>query len=234
LQGLSKIEILLEESAMLHAQSITKRYPGAEKAAVENLNLRVRAGEFLSILGRSGSGKSTLLHMLSSLVRPDSGRILFQGRDIRAASEAERNHLRGRDFAVIFQQHHLLPYLSAWENILLPFLSDFRPVKEQYLDEAHTMLQRVGLTHKKNARPGNLSGGEQPRVAIARALVRGARILFADEPTGSLDSVTGTSIIDLLHELNADGLTIVMVTHNPEFARQSSRAVTMSDGRIIN
>ncbi|MDR1489566.1 MAG: ATP-binding cassette domain-containing protein, partial [Desulfovibrio sp.] len=165
---------------------------------MDNLELRVRAGEFLSIVGRSGSGKSTLLHILSSLILPDSGRIFFRGQDICAAPEAVRNRLRGEDFAVVFQQHHLLPYLSALENVLLPFLSGFATVRQAHLASAHAVLQRVGLSHKKNSRPGNLSGGEQQRVAIARALVRGAQVLFADEPTGSLDSATGTSVMHLL------------------------------------
>jgi putative ABC transport system ATP-binding protein len=219
---------------MLYAKTITKQYPGAQKPAVDHLDLHVRAGEFLSILGRSGSGKSTLLHILSSLVRPDSGQVLFQGEDIGAAPESARNILRGKEFAVVFQQHHLLPYLSALENTLLPFLGGFAPVKAGQVAAARAMLRRVGLDHKENSRPGELSGGEQQRVAIARALARGARILFADEPTGSLDSATGAAIIQLLHELNAEGLTIVMVTHNPEFAGQTSRALTMADGKIAH
>jgi putative ABC transport system ATP-binding protein len=221
-------------SFMIKANSIVKCYAGSEKPAVDNLDLHIKEGEFLSILGRSGSGKSTLLHILSSLIKPDSGTIFFHDLDICSAEEEERNDLRGKEFAVVFQQHHLLPYLTALENVLLPFLGSFTSLRKQQIASARNMLERVGLAHKENSRPGKLSGGEQQRVAIARALVRGACVLFADEPTGSLDFVTGTSIIDLLHELNSEGLTIVMVTHNNEFADKSSRVVKMADGKIIN
>ncbi|MDR2502789.1 MAG: ABC transporter ATP-binding protein [Deltaproteobacteria bacterium] len=218
---------------LLHALNLVKTHPGAEKPAVDHLNMHLEQGEFLSILGRSGSGKSTLLHILSSLILPDAGKVLFQGRDICAAPDNERNHLRRRDFAVVFQQHHLLPYLSALENVLLPFLRGLSPITAQEQDNARRMLEKVGLSGKENSLPGRLSGGEQQRVAIARALARGARILFADEPTGSLDSVTGTSIIQLLRDLNREGLSIIMVTHNPEFASWTSRSITMGDGRTL-
>jgi putative ABC transport system ATP-binding protein len=224
---------MTEEAVMIKADSLVKCYAGSEKPAVDALDLHILAGEFVSIVGRSGSGKSTLLHILSSLIKPDSGTVLFHDLDICAASEEQRHHLRGKEFAVVFQQQHLLPYLTAVENVLLPFLDSFAPVKAQQVASARTMLERVGLGHKEHARPGKLSGGEQQRVAIARALVRGARVLFADEPTGSLDFATGTSIIELLHELNTDGLTIVMVTHNDEFARTSNRVLRMADGKIF-
>jgi putative ABC transport system ATP-binding protein len=217
---------------MLKATSIVKRYAGADKPAVNHLDLQVRSGEFLSIVGRSGSGKSTLLHILSSLIKADSGSVFFRGEDICSASEARRNQLRGGDFAVVFQQHYLLPYLSVLENVLLPFLGSFRPVKPAHILKAREILKRVELGSKENARPGRLSGGEQQRVAIARALVRGACILFADEPTGSLDFATGESIMNLLRELNAGGLTVVMVTHNDEFAGRSDRVLRMADGEI--
>ncbi|MDR2726450.1 MAG: ABC transporter ATP-binding protein [Deltaproteobacteria bacterium] len=217
---------------MLQALTVTKRYPGADKAAVDNLSLTIQPGEFLGILGRSGSGKSTLLHILSSLILPDSGQVLLRGIDICAASEHTRNHLRRTEFAVVFQQHHLMPYLSALENVLLPFMGGLTPVTAAERAIACDMLARVGLADKAAAQPGKLSGGEQQRVAIARALTRGARILFADEPTGSLDSATGASIMSLLADLNRDGMTVVMVTHNPEYAGQAHRIITMADGRI--
>jgi len=218
---------------MLQVRGITKRYPGADRPAVDDLDLDIRAGEFLSLLGRSGSGKTTLLNMLSSLVLPDSGRILFEDGDICACSEKERNRLRREVFAVVFQQHHLMPYLTALENVLLPFLHGFSPVRAVNYAHARRMLEQVGLAGMENSPPGKLSGGEQQRVAIARALVRGARVLFADEPTGSLDSATGASIMALLRQVNKDGVTIVMVTHNPEYAKQGDRAVIMADGRIM-
>jgi putative ABC transport system ATP-binding protein len=218
---------------MIKAISVVKHYAGAEKPAVDHLDLEIQAGEFLSIVGRSGSGKTTLLHILSSLVKPDSGRVLFQGQDICVVSEKRKNDLRGRKFAMVFQQHHLLPYLSALENVLLPFLGTWTPLGKQHAVMARDMLKRVGLEHKENSLPGKLSGGEQQRVAIARALVRGATVLFADEPTGSLDFATGLSIMKLLHEFHDDGVTIVMVTHNDEFAAQASRTVKMADGKIL-
>jgi putative ABC transport system ATP-binding protein len=217
---------------VIQATALVKRYAGSEKPAVDDLDLHVRSGEFLSIVGRSGSGKSTLLHILSSLIKPDAGTVFFNGLDICSAPEETRNRLRGREFAVVFQQHHLLPYLTALENVLLPFLDRFRPVQPRDLASARGLLERVGLGAKHHSRPGKLSGGEQQRVAIARALVRGARVLFADEPTGNLDSATGASIMELLHEFNREGLTIVMVTHNDEFANTSSRVVRMADGKI--
>ena len=217
---------------MLHATNITKIYPGAEKPAVHNVDLAIRPGEFVSILGRSGSGKSTLLNIFSSLVLPDSGKVVYDGLNICSCSEKERNRLRGTEFAVIFQQHHLMPYLTALENVLLPFMSGIRPVSMKDRKNAQDMLERVGLTGKETARPGKLSGGEQQRVAIARALTKGARVLYADEPTGSLDFETGSSIMDLLLSLNADGMTVVMVTHNPEYARQAHTSITMIDGHI--
>jgi len=219
---------------MIRANSLVKCYAGSEKPAVDHLDLHIRQGEFVSIVGRSGSGKSTLLHILSSLIKPDAGTVFFHDLDICSASEKKRNHLRGKEFAVVFQQQHLLPYLTAIENVLLSFLDSFVPINKQHIASARKMLELVGLGHKEHSRPGKLSGGEQQRVAIARALVRGARVLFADEPTGSLDFATGTSIIELLHGLNKDGLTIVMVTHNDEFANTSSRVIRMADGKIVN
>ena len=217
---------------MIRARAVTKQYPGADRPAVDALDLDVHAGEFLSLLGCSGSGKSTLLNILSSLVRPDSGRVLFEGADICSCSEEERNRLRREAFSVVFQQHHLMQYLTALENVLLPFLNGFSPVRAAHYANARRILDQVGLAGKENSPPGKLSGGEQQRVAIARALARGTRVLFADEPTGSLDSATGASIMELLRRLNKDGLTIVMVTHNPEYAKQTDRILTMADGRI--
>ena len=218
---------------ILQAYAVTKKYPRAKKTAVDTVDLAIGTGEFLSILGRSGSGKTTLLNILSSLILPDSGQIFFNDKNICDCSEKERNQLRKSEFAVVFQQHHLMPYLSALENVLLPFMSGFTPATAEQCKTAQNMLMRVGLAGKEMSIPGKLSGGEQQRVAIARALAKGSRILFADEPTGNLDSATGASVMQLLHSLNKDGMTIVMVTHNPEYAQQTHRTITMADGRII-
>ncbi|WP_156908144.1 ABC transporter ATP-binding protein [Desulfovibrio cuneatus] len=220
-------------SPFIQAVQVSKRYPGAVKPVLEDVNLQVQRGEFLAILGRSGSGKSTLLNTLSSLVLPDSGSIYMEGTDICKVKEKERNRLRSHTFAMVFQQHHLLPYLTALENVLLPFMGGLGHVTKAQRQAALDMLENVGLQGKENSRPGTLSGGEQQRVAIARALARGAKVLFADEPTGSLDSVTGDAIMQLLHSLNKQGVTVIMVSHNPEYARQAQRMVTMQDGRIV-
>ncbi len=217
----------------IQAVNVSKRYPGAIKPVLEDVNLEVQRGEFLAILGRSGSGKSTLLNTLSSLVLPDSGSIYVEGTDICKVKEKERNRLRSHTFAMVFQQHHLLPYLSALENVLLPFMGGLGRVSKAQRQAALNMLENVGLLGKENSRPGTLSGGEQQRVAIARALARGAKVLFADEPTGSLDSVTGDAIMQLLHTLNKQGVTVIMVSHNPDYARQAHSMVTMQDGRIV-
>lgn len=222
-----------QTSPLLQARAVTKTYPGTEKPVLDAVDLDIYPGEFLSLLGRSGSGKSTLLNILSSLVLPDSGEVRLEGVNICASGERERNRLRRNVFAMVFQQHHLMPYLSALENVLLPFMGGFAPVTAAQRGTARRMLERVGLHGKEQSPPGKLSGGEQQRVAIARALTRGARVLFADEPTGSLDFATGSSIMELLHELNRDGVTVVMVTHNPEYAAQAHRSVTMADGRIV-
>ena len=142
--------------------------------------------------------------------------------------------LRQNDFAVIFQFHHLLPYLTVMQNTLLPFMRSFVPVSGKIVDRAEKCLERLGLTDKKDRLPGELSGGEQQRVAIARALVKSARILFADEPTGSLDQKTGEEIIQLLEELHNDGLTVVMVTHEPLYARRAGRTLEMAGGEIVS
>jgi len=215
---------------MLEARHITKSHPGAHSPVLYDTSLSVAEGEFIAVVGRSGSGKSTLLNVLASLSLPDSGHVLYEGEDITTATEARRNALRHRDFAVIFQQHHLMPYLSALENVLLPFMAGLTPIPAPLRDKGRDVLARVGLSGRADALPGQLSGGEQQRVAIARALVRDARILFADEPTGSLDSATGDDVMQLLQTLNGGGLTIVMVTHNAEYASLAHRTLHMADG----
>ncbi len=220
---------------MLTAENITKAFSqdGIAAQALKGVSLTVEPGEFVSIVGRSGSGKSTLLSVLSTLLKPDAGRLLYNGRDLAAASEAEINALRHRDFAVIFQFHYLLPYLTALENVLLPFMRGLRPVLGGQKKRALECVERVGLADKAGRLPGQLSGGEQQRVAIARALVKDARILFADEPTGSLDSATGATVMELLGQLPAEGLAVVMVTHNEEYARLARRIVRMEDGLAV-
>ena len=220
---------------MLEAIDIVKSYRAGGQAApvLRGVNLRIEEGEFVAVTGRSGSGKSTMLNVLSTLTEPDSGQVLFQGADLAAMREPERDRLRNKAFAMIFQAHHLMPYLSVLENVLLPGANGFRGISAQQRQRAVSCLERVGLGHKKHSLPSELSGGEQQRVAIARGLASDPRMLFADEPTGSLDMATGDSIMQLLRELNGEGLTIVMVTHNPDYAALAGRCVQMREGRVL-
>lgn len=220
---------------MLTADAVVKSYAAKDAAApvLRGVSLAIEPGQFVCVVGRSGSGKSTLLNILSSLLSPDAGSVRYQGRDLAAMTEAERNRLRATDFSMVFQMHHLLPYLTARENVLTPFLSGLRPVSAARRKRAMECLDRVGLADMAQRLPGALSGGERQRVAIARALVTEPRIVFADEPTGSLDGDTGGQIMDILTGLNAEGLTVVMVTHEPAYAAMAARVVTMRDGHIL-
>lgn len=220
---------------MLKATNISKIYlmEGQETKVLNNISFELREGEFASIVGRSGSGKSTLLNVLSTLVRPDAGELKYGGRDLATVAENDLNRLRKTDFSVIFQFHHLLPYLNVLENTLLPFMNSVKPVGKKNTKKALECLDRVGLADKADRLPGKLSGGEQQRVAIARALVKSSKILFADEPTGSLDKATGEEIMGLLTRFHKDGLSIVMVTHEPDYARLAQRIVEIEDGEIV-
>ena len=221
---------------MLTARNITKSYSvdGNQVHVLKNVTVDLREGEFVSIVGRSGSGKTTLLNILSTLVRPDSGELIYGSTDLAGITEGLLNRLRNSDFSVIFQFHHLLPYLNVLENTLLPFMSSFRPVGKKTDNLARQCLDRVGLADKADRLPGQLSGGEQQRVAIARALVKSSKILFADEPTGSLDKETGEHIMELLQTLSKEGLTIAMVTHEPAYADLAERIISIDDGRIAS
>ncbi|WP_028576649.1 ABC transporter ATP-binding protein [Desulfomicrobium escambiense] len=220
---------------MLEAKDITKIFTseGVATTALRGVSLTVGAGEFVSIVGRSGSGKTTFLNVLSTLLTPDSGEILYGGENVTAFSPERLNRLRNRDFAVVFQFHYLLPYLTARENVLLPFMTGLGRVGGHERARADECLARVGLADKRGKLPGHLSGGEQQRVAIARALVKDSKILFADEPTGNLDKTTGESVMSLLADLKRDGLSIVMVTHDEAYARRADRVVRMADGVVL-
>ncbi len=221
---------------MLNAVNIEKSFSSedAEVAVLKGVTVELEESDYVAIVGRSGSGKTTLLNVLSTLVRPDNGSLKYNGADLSSASEKELDEIRRADFSVIFQFHHLLPYLSVLENTLLPFMGTLKPVSGRLQQRALECLERVGLADKAGRLPGSLSGGEQQRVAIARALVKSSRILFADEPTGSLDRTTGEQIMKLLAELHEEGLTIVMVTHEPAYARLARRTIEIEDGRIVH
>lgn len=221
---------------MLIAKNISKSYSfeGVDTKVLQKVSFQIEQGEFVAITGRSGSGKTTLLNIMSTLVRPDSGELGYCGKNLTVLRDKELNRLRNGDFSVVFQFHHLLPYLTVLENTLLPFMDRLKPVGKKDRLRATACLERVGLADKVNRLPGKLSGGEQQRVAIARALVKSSKILFADEPTGSLDRKTGETIMELLTRLNQDGLTIAMVTHEPLYARRAGRIIEIEDGKLLH
>ena len=201
---------------------------------VKDVNLDVKEGEFVSIVGKSGSGKTTLLSLLSGLELPSSGRISLNGRDITDSSENELALFRRDTVGFIFQSFHLIPTLSAWENVALP-LFPVKIHKEKRRERALELLRQMEMEHRAEHRPSTLSGGEKQRVAIARALINNPKIVFADEPTGNLDSATGEAIMETLMVLHADnGLSLVMVTHDLDLAESSDRIIQMQDGEVIS
>ena len=227
---------------MIVAENLHKTYRRhANMVRVLNgLDLEVHTGEFLSIVGASGSGKSTLLHLLGTLDKPDEGTISLDGKRIDNLPGRERDRLRNRIFGFIFQFYHLLPELTALENVMMPamvgtsILNWFGRRKEAK-QRATEILERVGLGHRLKHRPRELSGGEMQRTAIARALVAKPRVLFADEPTGNLDAEAGGGIVELLRDLNRrEGVTIIMVTHNLELVAATDRVVRMMAGKIVD
>ncbi|MDO4575030.1 MAG: ABC transporter ATP-binding protein [Planctomycetia bacterium] len=207
-------------------------------SVLKGVNLDVRQGEFLSIIGQSGSGKSTLLHVMGLLTYPDSGEILYNDRRIDNLSARDRDALRNREIGMIFQFYHLLPELNMLENVLMPMMigQSFFQYQQNYRENrqrAEAILERVGLSHRLKHKPRELSGGEMQRTAIARALVNQPKILLADEPTGNLDRENEAGIIEILRELNQqDQLTIVLVTHNPAIADGADRTVHLVDGSL--
>jgi len=226
----------------LSARGLSKSYRvgGEDLHVLKGVDLDVREGEILAVLGQSGSGKSTLLHVLGWIDRADEGSILYEGRDRASLSAAERAALRNRVMGFVFQFYHLLPELSALANVLLPSMilpqgGAWRREKAAATERAKSLLHRVGLTERSAHRPGQLSGGERQRVAIARALQNSPRFLFCDEPTGNLDGKTASDVRRLLWDLNrVDRQTMVIVTHDPALAGEAHRAVHLVDGRVAD
>lgn len=220
--------------AAIESKNITKEYRMGDTVTkvLNGVSLRIAKGEFVSIMGPSGSGKSTLLYILGGLDNPSSGNVLIGGEDISKLDDYKKSILRRRNIGFIFQFYNLIPNLNAEENILLPVLLDGRNGKD-YKKQMNNILEMVGLTQRRKHTPRELSGGQQQRVAIARALMNDPEIIFADEPTGNLDSKTGTEIMRLLQEINKNsGKTIIMVTHSAEAAGYSSRIVNVKDGYL--
>lgn len=200
---------------------------------LKDISLQVMQGEFVSIMGPSGSGKSTLLYILGGPDIPTSGHVLLNGTDISHFGDEKMSRIRRQKIGFVFQFYNLIPNLNVEENIMLPLLLDGKKMSD-YKKQLHQILKIVGLSERRRHTPRELSGGQQQRVAIARALIGNPEILFADEPTGNLDSETGAEIMSLLREINqTTGQTIIMVTHSPEAAQSSSRAITVQDGVIL-
>lgn len=221
----------MNRSAILSGTDLSKKYGDLE--VVKGVSLTVDAGEFVCLVGKSGCGKTTLLSILSGLERPTKGQVVLNGKEINSASEDELALFRRGNVGFIFQSFNLIPTLSAWENVALPLF----PVKmtgEERRRRATELLRQMDLGHRMEHLPSALSGGEKQRVAIARALVNNPKIIFADEPTGNLDSSTGEAIMDILNRLHKkEGVAILMVTHEAELARTANRLIRMHDGEII-
>ncbi len=225
---------------LLQAHNLHKTYHKNKHSVpvLRGVDLDVQEGEFLSVIGASGSGKSTMLHLLGTLDKPDDGTIHLDSRRIDNLPTRDRDALRNRTFGFIFQFYHLLPELTALENILMPLMITHSTLgywmrRGALRKRAEEMMERVGLSHRRTHKPKELSGGEMQRAAIARALISQPRVLLADEPTGNLDTANGQQIMALLRELNrGDGLTIVMVTHNLDLVHDTDRVVRIADGRI--
>jgi putative ABC transport system ATP-binding protein len=225
------VEVLLNT---LEAKAISKRYrvDGREICVLDNVSFAVQPGEFIAIMGSSGSGKTTLLSLLSGLDSPSTGRVLVEEQDITDLNEDQLAPIRNRTIGFVFQSFHLIPSLSALENVMFPAeLQGVRNAKAK----AQALLERVGMGHRTSNFPHQLSGGEKQRVAICRALINEPRILFADEPTGNLDSKNGNAILELLLDLHRERqTTLVMVTHSPDLAARAERVITLHDGRVVD
>ena len=224
----------MNDEIFLEASGITKSFViGKHRIDVlKGVGLQVKRGEWVALLGASGSGKTTLLDIIGTISRPDSGSLVCDGRDLTKLHQRELVTFRRRNIGFVFQAYHMLPELNICENVMLPALMEDRP-KSEVKAQALELLERVGLGHRVNHRASELSGGEQQRAAIARALMNSPRLMLADEPTGNLDSVTGSGILDLFKEFHAEGnMTIVMVTHDLNVAKLADRMVELKDGLL--
>jgi lipoprotein-releasing system ATP-binding protein len=223
-----------ENHILVEVQDLQKSFRSGSEALqiLKGIDFQIPSGQMVAICGASGVGKSTLLHILGTLERPTEGKVIYEGVDIFTLEDNQIADFRNREVGFVFQFHHLLPEFTALENVILPLLisGERRP---KALDRGMELLTDVGLADRSTHKPGELSGGEQQRVAIARALCMDPKIVFADEPTGNLDTLTGEIVHDLLRELNrSKKITFVIVTHNKHLAKKSDRIINMVDGQI--
>jgi putative ABC transport system ATP-binding protein len=226
----------MNDRIIIETVDLTKVYGMGDVsvAALDGVSLKIKAGEFIAIMGPSGSGKSTLMHILGCLSRPTSGQYILDGEDVSDLSKAELAYIRNQKIGFIFQAYNLLPRTTALRNVIMPLLYDrnHRLNKEEGHEKALKTLDLVGLSDRINHQPQELSGGQQQRVAIARALVNDPVLIIADEPTGNLDSRSGREIMDLLQSLHQQGATIVIVTHDSIIAEYTRRVIHLADGRV--
>ena len=213
---------------VIETQHLYKRF--GQVTALEDINIKIRQGDFIAIMGASGSGKTTLMNILTGLDTASEGKVILDGVDAAQLDEIGRQRFRAEKIGLVFQQFHLIPYLTALENVMLA--QHYHSVIDEAAAKA--VLEQVGLGHRIDHRPSQLSGGEQQRVCIARALVNQPPVIFADEPTGNLDSKSGQAVMELLSQLNAEGTTIVMVTHSKHDALMANRIINLFDGQVVD
>ncbi|MFZ9642068.1 MAG: lipoprotein-releasing ABC transporter ATP-binding protein LolD [Candidatus Methylopumilus sp.] len=218
---------------ILQANNLQKTYAGLEVAVLNGIDLQVNAGEQVAIVGTSGSGKSTLLHLLGGLDAPSAGEVSILGHALADMNETKRGELRNQSLGFVYQFHHLLPEFTALENVAMPLLIRRVP-RQQAMESAAEVLQKVGLSHRMAHMPGELSGGERQRAAVARALVTNPQCILADEPTGNLDRHTAHAVFDLLLQMNqTQGLALVVVTHDLELSAKLKRQYKLVDGKLL-